>query len=83
LRNPHKALTLARAAATLQPRGYVLDTLATAYWANGLLEEAVQTEEQAALTDVAQKRFFYARIAQFTRQSYEDSVKEQREAAQK
>ena len=51
LRDPAKALSLARAAATLQPKGHVLDTLATAYWANGLVEEAVSTEKEAAAVD--------------------------------
>ncbi len=78
LRDPPKALTLARAAVTLQPKGYVLDTLATAYWANDLVEEAVQVEEQAILADVTQKRFFQSRIAQFTHQTYEESVRQQK-----
>ncbi len=76
LRDPLKALTLARAAATLQPKGYILDTLATAYWANGLLEEAIRTEQQAALTDIAQKRFYQLQISKFTSRTYEESVRE-------
>jgi len=77
LRDPSKALTLARAAVTLQPKGYILDTLATAYWANGLVEEAVRVEKQAILADVTQKHFFQSRIAQFTHQTYEESVRQQ------
>jgi len=76
LRDPLKALTLARAAATLQPKGYILDTLATAYWANGLLEEAIRSERQAALTDMAQKRFYQLQISKFTSRTYEESVRE-------
>jgi Zn-dependent protease with chaperone function len=76
LRDPRKALTLARAAATFLPKGHVLDTLATAYWANGLVEEAVSTEEQATIVDVAQKKFYMARINHFTSQTYEESVNE-------
>jgi Zn-dependent protease with chaperone function len=76
LRDPLKALTLARAAATLQPKGYILDTMATAYWANGLLEEAVRTEQQAAFIDAAQKRLYFAQIARFTSRTYEDTVRE-------
>lgn len=75
LRDPLKALTLARAAATLQPRSYILDTLATAYWANGLLDAAIHSEQQAALTDTPQKRFYQAQIAKFTSQTYEESLK--------
>lgn len=81
LRDPLKALTLARAAASLQPKGYILDTLATAYWANGLIMEAVRVEQQAAMVDVAQKRFYQARIFKFTTQTYEEAVWEL-EAAQ-
>jgi Zn-dependent protease with chaperone function len=76
LRDPLKALTLARAAATLQPKGHILDTLATAYWANGLLDEAIRAEQQAAVVDGAQKRFYLAQIGKFTRQTYEESVRE-------
>lgn len=74
LRDPFKALTLARGAATLQPKGHVLDTLATAYWANGLVEEAVRTEKQAAFVDTAQKRFYMAQIFKFTSKTYEEEV---------
>jgi Zn-dependent protease with chaperone function len=74
LRDPNKALTLARGAATLQPKGHVLDTLATAYWANDLIEEAVRAEKQAAAVDPAQKRYYLAQINKFINQSYEESV---------
>ena len=76
LRDPQKALTLARAAAILQPKGHVLDTLATAYWANGFVEEAVLAEKRAAAMDTAQKRFYMAQINKFTSRTYEESVSE-------
>ena len=82
LRDPFKALTLARGAATLQPKGHVLDTLATAYWANGLVDEAVRTEKQAIVVDPAQRRFYLAQIMKFSSRTYEESIREQ-EAAQK
>jgi len=82
LRDPQKALTLARTAATLKPEGHVLDTLATAYWANDLVDEATSTEKQAATVDPAQRRYYLAQAHRFLSHSYEDSVKEQ-EAAQK
>ncbi|GAB6192017.1 M48 family metallopeptidase [Desulfocastanea catecholica] len=78
LRDPMQALTLARAAATLEPKGHVLDTLATAYWANGLAAEAVQTEKQAIAADPAQRRFYLAQINKFLNQTYEQSVEEQK-----
>jgi Zn-dependent protease with chaperone function len=70
IRNPLNALNLARGAATMQPKGYIFDTLATAYWANGLVEEAVQTEQQAIIMDAGQKRFYEAQIGKFTSESY-------------
>ena len=82
LRDPFKALTLARAAASLAPKGYILDTLATAYWANGLVEEAVATERQAAFADPERVRFYEAQAMQFTQESYEESVARQRAAQQ-
>jgi hypothetical protein len=83
LRDPLKALTLARAAAALQPKGYILDTLATAYWANSLLEEAVRVEQQAAMIDGGQRRFYQTQISKFTGRSYEDTVRELEAAQEK
>ena len=79
LRDPEKALTLARGAVTLQPKPHILDTLATAYWAMGLVNEAVRIEEEALRIDGAQKRFYQARIAKFTSESYEDEITKQAE----
>jgi len=76
LRDPLKALTLARGAVTMMEKGYVLDTLATAYWANGLVEEAVHTERRAADLDPAKRRFYQAQIDRFVALSYEDSLYE-------
>jgi Zn-dependent protease with chaperone function len=75
LRDPVKALTLARGAAALQPKPHILDTLATAYWAMGLVDEAVRIEMEALRADGAQKRFYQARIAKFTSESYMDEIK--------
>lgn len=75
LRDPLKALTLARSAATIHEKGYILDTLATAYWANGLVEEALAAEERAMEVDPAKRRFYQARITQFASVSYEESLK--------
>lgn len=74
IRDPMRALTLARAAATLQPKGYILDTLATAYWANDLVDEAVETERQAAFSDPDRHRFYAAQALRFKQESYEESV---------
>ena len=74
LRDPLKALTLARGAVTVMEKGYVLDTLATAYWANGLVEEAVQIEQRAAAVDPAKRRFYQAQSDRFVALSYEASL---------
>ncbi len=74
LRDTVRALTLARGAVTLQPKGYILDTLATAYWANGLVDEAVRVEKQAVEVDVAKRRFYMAQIMKFSSLSYEESI---------
>ena len=57
LRNPARALILARSASRLEEQGYILDTLATALWANGQVDEAVRTEFRAAKMD--QKNLYY------------------------
>jgi len=76
VRNPLKALKLARGAAALRPKGYILDTLGTAYWANGLVEEAVRTENRAIIADGVQKQFYKAQIGKFRSQSYMDVERE-------
>ncbi len=79
LRDPRKALTLARTAITLRPQGYILDTLATAYWANNYLEEAFITETKAMRVDPAQRRYYRAQITRFQEQSYTESLTRDRD----
>jgi len=47
LRDPARALTLAKKAASLETAPHILDTLAESYYANGLFHEAVETEKKA------------------------------------
>ena len=70
-RNPVKALSLAVAAANRSPTGYILDTLATAYWANGDIREAVLSAQQAILHDPANSRYYEEQIEKFTTSRYE------------
>lgn len=65
LRDPQRALTLARSATESKPLGTFLDTLATAYWANGLIVEAVAVEHQAMLVDPAERDYYRQQIARF------------------
>lgn len=65
LRDPVKALSLAGRAVSLQPKaGFILDTLAAAYWANGMLKEALESEGRAIDLDPA-NHVFYRRQMQF------------------
>ncbi len=65
LRDPVRALTLARAAAALRQEGYILDTLATALWANRLIQEAIDTERRAIRLDPANRAFYARQIRKF------------------
>ncbi len=75
LRDPISAFTLARSAATIQEKGYILDTLATAYWANGFLDQAILTEERAMQIDPGQKRYYQAQVMKFSNDTYEESLR--------
>ncbi len=68
LRNPQRALTLARTAILLKERSYILDTLALAYWANGLTNEAMATELKALRLDPANRPYYEAQLQKFSRQ---------------
>jgi len=70
LRNPERALTLAHTAALLKERGFILDTLATAYWANGLVEEAVATQLKAIRLDPENRAYYQGQMEKFRRQRW-------------
>jgi len=70
LRNPPRSLTLARTAVLLKERGYILDTLATAYWANGLIEEAVATQIKAIHLDPENRVYYHKQLERFRTQRY-------------
>ena len=70
LRNPQRALTLARTAVLIKERGYILDTLATTYWANGLVEEAVMTQVKAIRLDPENRVYYQKQLERFKAQRY-------------
>jgi Zn-dependent protease with chaperone function len=70
LRDPERALDLARVAVETLPRPHVLDTLATAYWANGFVEEALRLEREALDGDPSQADFYRRQIERFTTERY-------------
>jgi hypothetical protein len=72
LRNPERALTLARTALLLKERGNILDTLATAYWANGLAGEAMVTELQAIRLDPDNQAYYQGQLERFRKQRWGD-----------
>jgi Zn-dependent protease with chaperone function len=72
IRNPERALTLARTAILLKESGYVLDTLANAYWANGLVEEAVATEFRAMRLDPDNRAYYQGQLEKFREQRWKD-----------
>lgn len=58
LLDPVRALALAKRAAAIQARSHILDTLAEAYWQNGMAEMAIATA-QRALAESAKNRDYY------------------------
>ena len=71
LRDPERALDMARLAGMQIPAGHVLDTLATAYWANGFIEKAVATEKQAIFAHPEGGEYYRAQIRKFTTTEYQ------------
>ena len=68
-RDADRALTLAVSAALAKEHGHILDTLATAYWANGLIEEALATEARAVRLDPRNRAYYLRQMETFrTRQ---------------
>ena len=64
-RDPDMALILAREAVQHKPVGYVLDTLALAYWENGYPELAIRAEERALAVDPANGDYYRRQLAKF------------------
>ncbi len=72
LRKPERALTLAKSAILIKEHGYILDTLATAYWANGLIEEALTTETKALRLNPENHVYYQAQIEKFRKQRWRE-----------
>ena len=64
--DPKKALMLAREAAVAKPAGYILDTLALAFWRNGFSERARQAEKQAIAVDPENSAYYEKQLGKFT-----------------
>jgi len=74
LRDPRRALHMARLAAQLKPTGVILDTLATAYWANGFIDEAIKTGKQALFVDPEKAAYYELQIDKFRRFTYREEL---------
>ncbi len=70
LRDPVRALGLARSAARFSEQGYILDTLATALWANGKVREAVAAARKAAEIDGEGLAYYQQRMDTFRQESW-------------
>lgn len=70
LRDPKRALEMARLAGMQVPAGHVLDTLATAYWANDFAEKAIETEKQAIFVDPGEGEYYRKQILKFQNSEY-------------
>lgn len=65
VRDARRALTLAESAALGKEHGHILDTLATAYWANGMIEEALATEARAVRLDPRNRPYYLKQMETF------------------
>ena len=74
LRDPVRALEMARLAGMQVPAGHILDTLATAYWANGFVEKAIETEQQAIFADPAEGEYYRMQIEKFRKTAYSEAL---------
>ena len=74
LRDPLRALNLSRTAATVNPKSHILDTLATAFWANRLVEEAIDTEREALSKDPAQAAYYREQLERFRNERYSNET---------
>jgi Zn-dependent protease with chaperone function len=83
-RDPGRALDFARQAAALRPAGYVLDTLAMAWWANGFADRAIETARQAIFVDPENSDYYQEQIEKFKNMTYleEQSSQVMTDAAQ-
>jgi len=74
LRDPLRALNLSRTAATVNPKSHILDTLATAFWANRLVEEAIDIEREALSKDPAQAAYYREQLERFRNERYSNET---------
>lgn len=69
LRNPPKALALAKQAVQLNSAPHIWDTLAEAFYANGQFEQAIDAEEKALSMNPKDRQDYEAQLAKFKQAS--------------
>jgi Zn-dependent protease with chaperone function len=72
LRNPQRALELARKAIALKKAPHIWDTLAEALFVNGRVEEAVQAENQALQMNPEERQIYEKQMSRFKRAIHAD-----------
>ena len=70
LRNPERALELAEIAVRLKEHGYILDTLAVAYWANNRIEEALLAERRAIRLAPRNRPYYQRQMEKFSNERW-------------
>ena len=75
LRDPQRALLLAQKAATETRIPHVLDTMATAYWANDHPAEALAIEEEALARAGTNREFYLKQMEKFQNTRYSVSTR--------
>ena len=71
LRDPARAVTLARRAVELKEAGYILDTLAVALWTAGAVREAMAAERRAVEIDPDNAEYYRAQLQRMEQTSGE------------
>jgi Zn-dependent protease with chaperone function len=74
VRDPDRALDLARRAVTLERSPGFLDTLAEAYFANGRVEEAIRTIEEALAGATENQSYYEKQLKRFRESSREQGA---------
>ncbi|MCL7487185.1 MAG: M48 family metalloprotease [Desulfobulbaceae bacterium] len=73
LLDPPRALALAEKALSLDEKGYILDTLAVALWANGQTEKALAAEKRAMRIDPENSGYYRQQAEKMAAQDWQAS----------
>jgi tetratricopeptide (TPR) repeat protein len=71
LRNPARALNLAKLAAQIEPSSYVYDTLAESYFVNGMYPQAIEAGERALKLAKDNRSYYKKQLEKFRKAAEE------------